>query len=95
MSIYVQYILFKSHGKSTPLSVNFVYAGKNYSTSTKLTLCGAPFPSVCGKLFLLLQHCIIIHIVVRAELSVSFSLKSLDIESNIYLYCNYIVKVTT
>jgi hypothetical protein len=32
--------------KNAPLSVNFVYACKNYPTSMKLTLCGAPFPSI-------------------------------------------------
>jgi hypothetical protein len=41
----------KSPGKNAPLSVNFVYAWKIYPTSTKLTLYGAPFPSIYGKLF--------------------------------------------
>jgi hypothetical protein len=43
--------LLKSYGKNAPLSVNFVYAWTNYPISTKLTLCGAPFPSIDGKLF--------------------------------------------
>jgi hypothetical protein len=44
-------LLKKSNGNNVPLSVNFVYAWKNYSTSTKLTLSSAPFPSIDGKLF--------------------------------------------
>ncbi len=35
--------LLKKLRKNALLSVNFVYAWKNYPTSTKLTLCGSPF----------------------------------------------------
>jgi hypothetical protein len=53
--VLIQHALWKKPWKNAPLSDNFVYAWKNYPTSTKLTLFGAPFPSIDGKLFCFLN----------------------------------------